>query len=387
MHTAGRIAAITATTINLPATRSSAWSGGATSGATRSVIEIETTDGMRGLGEAPGDAACSLINSRLSPRLIGLSVLDRAAAYAICTGGHQDFGTLWDPTRAFAFGAIEMAMWDITAQCLGVPLYQALGGAVRKAAPFSAYAYTVDLADGYSEAEVPAVMAQIATAAIARTGAEMFEFKIGRHGLECDIATVLAIRDALGPDVALGVDANMGLTIAQARRFFDATRSARLANVEEPVASLAEMARLRTDFGVPISTHCTDFAALAAYPCIDGVVGDLHGNGGIAGNLITARIAQACGRQYWLRSAQETGIAFAAFCHVGMACPEMTRPAQTLIDWVEHTLTLGAPWQVQNGGVTPPARPGLGVELDRAALAEYAARYTAEGPLSYYDRP
>jgi glucarate dehydratase len=387
MNDPNGIARVKATVVNVPALRTCAWSGGATTGCTRTIIEVETADGLVGLGEAPGDGAGALIASRLAARITGLSVLERSSVRRLCVGDHRDFGALWDPVRAFAYAGIEMALWDILAKRLGAPLHAVLGGAVRPAAQFSAYAYSVDTADGYAEAEVPSVMAEIARTSLAESGSSMFEFKIGRHSLDRDIETIYAVREAVGPGIALGVDANMAFSPTQARRFFEATREARLANVEEPVATLAEMERLRRDFGVPISTHCTDFDALGAYPLIEGVVGDLHGDGGLAANLVNAQVAQGFGRQYWLRSCQELGIAFAAFCHIGMASKAMTRPAQTLINWVEHPLTAGPRWRVSEGGVVPPSTPGLGVELDQDALAHYHDRYRREGPLTYYDKP
>lgn len=386
MDGSNAIARITATAVNVPALRTCAWSGGATDGCTRTIVEVETRDGLIGLGEAPGDAAAQLIARRIGERILGASALNRAFVKRAATGDHRDFGSLYDPVGAFAFAGVEMALWDIAAKRLGVPLYEALGGAVRPAAQFTAYAYAVDCTAGYTEAEAPVLMAEIARTSIRTSGSSMFEFKVGRNSLACDIATVYAVREAVGPDIGLGVDANMAFTPAAARRFLEATRDARLANVEEPVSTLAEMQRLRRDFGVPISTHCTDFDALAGYPDIEGVVGDLHGDGGISANLSMANLAARFGRQYWLRSCQELGIAFAAFCHVGMAAKEMTRPGQTLIDWIEHPLTQSAPWKVRDGGVAPPDRPGLGVELDRDALDHYHGRYLREGALTYYDR-
>jgi glucarate dehydratase len=380
------ICRLSATVVNVPSLRPCAWSGGVASGCTRTLIEVETRDGLVGLGEAPGDAPARLIENRIGTRIRGRSALDRSGIRDICIGGHRDFGSLHDPVSTFAFAGIEIALWDILAKRLGIPLYVALGGAVRERAPFGAYAYTVDLSQGYTEADVPGLMAGVARTSIADTGARIFEFKIGRHSLQCDIETTLEVRQAIGPDVLIGVDANMALTVDRARAFIEATRDARLSNIEEPVATLAGMEQLRRDYGIPVSCHCTDFDALRGFPSIDSAVGDLHADGGIAANLVLAELATRFGRRYWLRSCQELGVAFAAFCHLGMACREISRPAQTLINWVEHPLTRGARWCVRDGGVTPPDTPGLGVELDRAALAEYHQRYRNEGPLTYYDR-
>ena len=132
------------------------------------------------------------------------------------------------------------------------------------------------------------------------------------------------------------------------------------------------MARLRREFGVPVSTHCTDLDALKAYPEIDSMVSDPLLQGGIDGTRELMTRAVADGRRFWLRSAWELGIAWAAMCHMGLAWKPLDRPSQTLINWVADDLVVGETWLVRNGGVRPPEAPGLGVELDRAALARYA---------------
>lgn len=61
-------------------------------------------------------------------------------------------------------------------------------------------------------------------------------------------------------------------------------------------------------------------------------------------------------------------------CHLGIALPELDRPAQALINWVGDDLILGPIWQVRNGGVCPPQQPGLGVDLDQPAVERYTVR-------------
>lgn len=347
---------------------------------------MATKDGLVGLGEAPTDKVAGLIAGRFADRLKGINAAETASARLACLGAHRDFGYLADPLSEMAFAAVEVALWDILGQRLGLPLFRLLGGPVRERAPFVAYAYTVDLADGYGEADVPKVMADIARRSVAETKAAIFEFKIGRHSVGCDVATVHAIRDAVGPSVGLAVDANLAMSVDAARRFLAGAGSA-LCTVEEPVATLAEMERLREDFGVPVSTHCTDVEKLKAYPRIDCIVGDLNVDGGIGPVMKLAYAMRGMGKRFWLRSNGETGIAWAALCHLGMASIEMERPAQSLMNWCEDDLVEGETWAVRDGGVRPPERPGLGVSLDRAALKHYAALHAKRGAFSRYDAP
>ena len=78
-------------------------------------------------------------------------------------------------------------------------------------------------------------------------------------------------------------------------------------------------------------------------------------------------------RRFWLRAHWETGIYWAVMCHMGIALPELDRPVQALMNWVSDDLILGPAWKVENGGVRPPGGPGLGIELDREAMARYEA--------------
>ena len=106
---------------------------------------------------------------------------------------------------------------------------------------------------------------------------------------------------------------------------------------------------------------------------IDSVVSDAQLLGGIAATIDYTTRVRALGKCFWLRARWELGIAWAAMCHLGMALPDLERPSQALIDWVEDDLVLGEIWLVRDGGVRPPETPGKGVELDRDALARYAA--------------
>ena len=189
------------------------------------------------------------------------------------------------------------------------------------------------------------------------------------------VVRVAAVQLASGPSVAANLN--------EARRLIAGIVDLDILNFEEPVASLGEMQMLRAEFGVPMSTHCTNFEVLQHYPLIDSVVGDFHHEAGIGPTLMLAAVARAHHRQFWLHTYQELGISWAARCHFGMACPEASHPAQALINWVVDDLILGEPWRVQNGGFRPPERPGLGVELDPDGFARAAETYRTEGELAY----
>ncbi|GAB5471101.1 MAG: mandelate racemase/muconate lactonizing enzyme family protein [Rhodospirillales bacterium] len=337
----------------------------------RTIVEVETDDGLVGLGETRALWAAKIVEERFAPALIGLDARDRAGAKARCLRHKFDYGFPEQLLDVTAFAGIELALWDLAGKAAGLPLFRLLGGPVRERAHFCAYGYPPDPSGGVAEAEVPRLMATLAQESVARTGASLFEFKIARHGLDCDIRTTHAVRDALGDGVEIAVDPNMAYDLGQARRYLTETATARLTNIEEPVAALPQMVELQSDFGIPISTHCTLLDSLSAYPSVVGVVFDLHAKGGIGPTLDFIAEVSALGRQVWLRAAWELGVSFAAMCHLAMAAPELERPSQALMQFPTDDLILGAPWRMSDGGCRPPDSPGLGVDLDRQALQLY----------------
>lgn len=340
----------------------------------RTVVEIETDTGLLGIGETRGIWSAAIINELFAPALIGASVLERRSTRGRCLNKRFDHGFPERFVELTAYSGVELALWDLAGKAAGLPVFRLLGGPARQRANFCAYGYPVDPSDGWEEDDVPRLMAELAVRSLAETGASLFEFKVARlPSVACDIRTVHKVREVVGSDVDIAVDANMGYNREQARRFIAETKSANLANIEEPVASLSETARLRSDFGVPMSTHCTMLDALAAYPPIDAVVIDLHAIGGIEATVTLVSQLSALGKQVWLRSVWELGISFAAMCHLAIALPELSRPSQALANFPLDDLIDGDPWSVSEGGCRPPERPGLGIDLDQTALERYGA--------------
>jgi glucarate dehydratase len=353
---------------------------------TRTILELGTDEGLTGLGECGISAAAPLFNGKLGEKLVGLAIEDLAGAARACHMDFRDHGAISDSTYLKAYAAIEMAMLDLQGKMTGLPVFQLLGGPVRPRAEFGAYAYMFHLATaGMAEKQVPDAMAAYATEAIKRTGAKVFEFKVGRFSTQTDIKTIRKVRDAVGGDIVLGVDANQALDLDGARRLMRGIEGVRLDWFEEPVPLLADMTRLHEEFGIAISSHCLDPEKIIFYPAIAGIVGDLQIQGGMRGLMRSAATFRGLGRRFWQRACLELGIAWAAMVHVGIACPDLMRASQSLIDYVEDDLILGPMWLLQQGGVIPPDKPGLGVELDREALARYAELFRKKGDLTYFD--
>jgi len=369
-----KISSIRATAVNIPLRRRAVMSAGVNDHSTRTIIEIETDSGIAGLGEASYAFAAEVIEKEFAPALIGLDPSDAAVLKRHCLPDALDYGTPLLKVRLAAWGGLDLALWDVLGKAAGLPIYKLLGGGVRERAPFTAYAYSPPDAT-----TAPSAMAKIARDAITATGASIFEFKIGVHSTRVDIDTIIAVHEALDGTADIAVDANMGMTYANAR-FLLREVAPLLENLEEPVASLDQMERLASDFNVNVSSHCTDVGTLLRYPRID-VVPTLDACGGITGARRLAQVVGGLGRRVWLRSHAEAGIGWAAITHLGMSTLELVRPAQSLIDLIADDLIVGDPWLVRDGGVRAPDTPGLGVSLDRKALEECHTRFRKLGEI------
>lgn len=337
----------------------------------RTLVEIETEDGLVGFGETRTAGAAEIIARQFAPVLIGQEVRDLAALRRRCLPRHFDFGYPEILLQWNAYAAIDIALWDLLGKRTGQPLYAMLGGACRDRARYVSYEYAVDPQDGADESDVPRLMAENAARSVAEQGTSYVEFKVGVYSVDCDIATFRAVREKLGPSVEIGVDANMAWDMETARRFILGVAPARLDNLEEPVPDLAGMAALAREHAVPVSTHCFLLDAIRAHPDVRGIVVEPHALGGIPSMRRFVAEATALGRRVWFRSVWELGISWAAMCHMSVAFEELSRPSQSLFNWIGDDLIEGDAWKVRQGGVVPPPLPGLGVELDRAAVDKY----------------
>ncbi|MEO0977538.1 MAG: chloromuconate cycloisomerase, partial [Pseudomonadota bacterium] len=133
-----RITGLKATPVNIPLERPMWWTGGHYPGTSKTIIEVETDQGLTGLGEAPSVDVLAMIQ-HMGERLAGADPLDIAGCESLCVPPWQIVQNTDDSSVVKAFGAIEIALWDLRGKVSGEPLYRLLGGAVRKEIPFTEY--------------------------------------------------------------------------------------------------------------------------------------------------------------------------------------------------------------------------------------------------------
>lgn len=373
------VAEVRATAVNVPMVAPYRFSFGTMASFTSTVVEVVDSDGVVGLGEAPhGDLTATV--TALGARLVGLEPDRLNEAERRCV---PDIGfSAWTDAAATrrAFGALEMAMWDLRAQRAGVPLVEVLGGRVRDRVAFTEY-FALRIGCDRTPAEVVDRCARLA----ADDGVRCFEGKVGVLPPDDELAMLAGIVGEIGHGSVLRVDANGGYTVPTARTVIPRLAALGVAWLEDPCRTLDEAERLRAD-GAPISfsTHEPDLGRAARRGVPDGFCVDVSELGGFRRAQDFVRTCAALGIDCWCYSG-DAGIMTAAYLHLTGAEASLTRPHQSLFRFTADLVVEQGPYRPVGGELDVPTAPGLGVTLDRAALARLHERYRTEGALSSGD--
>ena len=375
-----KITGLKATPVNIPLEKPMWWTGGHYPGTSKTIIEVETNQGLIGLGEAPSVDVLETIRS-MGARLIGSDPLDIAGCEALCLPPWQIVQNTDDSSVVKAFGAIEIALWDLRGKVASEPLYRLLGGAVRKEIPFTEY-FGFRAGGEMSPEEIADYCLRMQE----EHGSTMFEGKLILGDPELEIDTVKALRKSLGRKAMIRLDSNMQWSLPTAMRLFREIEPFNIRNYEDPVATFEEMAELRRQFSIPISTHVPDIRRAVALRAPDYIVTNFAVLGGISRALRFIGACEAMGVGFWCYSG-DAGIATAGYLHMSAAMPWITEPSQSLFRWQIGDVIEGGPFRQINNTVSVPEGPGLGVMLDRGALAHWHNHLIENGPLDHFHDP
>ena len=305
-----KITAIRATPVNIPLEAPYLWSYGSLAGFSKTIVEIETDDGITGLGEGPSHANAATILSAFAPRLIGRDPIDIAGAERLCLPSWRGVSTSIDFASIRAFGAIDMALWDIRGKAWGQPLHMLLGGAVRTEIPFTDY-FGFREAAGKSGGEAsPEAVVDYCLRQRDEHGTSFFEGKVSTADPEPSIGMLRLLREALGDKAMLRIDSNMAYSLTQARMIAREIEPLNIRNWEDPVATPEELAQLRQHTAIPFSMHNVDLRRFAALGVPDAVCTDVNVHGGIGRTLKFIGACEQMGIDFWLYSG-DSGIASA----------------------------------------------------------------------------
>ncbi|MGI8310998.1 mandelate racemase/muconate lactonizing enzyme family protein [Saccharopolyspora hattusasensis] len=326
------------------------------------VVRATSDDGTSGWGEVTllggphwseesAESVVATLAKYLLPRLVGRPI------HSACglVDAHADIRG-----NRFAKAALDIALADLRARTLGIPLGALWGGHHPGTIPLS-----WSLAGRTVEQDI------VEAAERREAGFEIFKIKAGALPLHAELARVTAIREALGPHVSLRIDANQGWSRAQAGRALPVLEQLDIAFVEQPLAAddIAGMAALQTATRIPIAADeslqtLADATALAGSDAARVFVYKVAKHGSLEQARHVAAVAETSGIEGYLGCMIESSIGTAAYlAFAGSGIPlsygcELFGP-QLLVDDLTHD-GIG----YERGAVLPPLGPGLGIDVD-----------------------
>lgn len=328
------------------------------------VIRVRTDEGLEGVGEAT-------VSIRWSGETVwgAVAALDRIFAPGLLG---------YDPTQIesidrrldelargnwFAKSAVEMACWDLKGKAAGKPVYELLGGAVRP----------LTFRSRYSMGAYDVPRARTRAAELVAAGFDTIKVKVGGRA-EDDVARVRAVRDVIGPDRTLVIDANCGWSAETAIRCVNELEDCRLGLVEQPTpdGDFEALARVRRETRPPVMADdiCFDLVdarELIRNECCDVISVYPGKNGGIRKSKAIVDLAARHGIACAMGSNLEFDIATAAMGHLIVACTNLQvekYPGDTLGPSYHQLSIATHPLHISGPHTIITDRPGLGVDID-----------------------
>ncbi len=378
--------------------------------ALRTIVEVVSDDGISGVGETHGGAAALADLEAVRDLVIGrdpfqLAALEQAI-WPNVGGGSESAditrvvgGLRWPPRT---FGAIEVACLDLIGKAIGRPVVDLLGGRVRERVDFSAYLFYKHRGAGgcfgfeRDPAAVPGWptalqhealdaegLVEQAQAMVAAFGFQSLKLKAGVLEPDEELRTIQLLREAFGPGVPLRIDPNAAWSVETSLRYARELEGL-LEYYEDPTDGKQGMAEVARHTSLPLATNmcCVSFADLPETIRLGSVriiLSDHHYWGGLRASVELARVCRSWGIGMSMHSNSHLGISLAAMTHLAAAVPNLTYACDTHYPWQQEEIIAGGKLQFEDGSLAVPKGAGLGVELDRDALARMHEQYLACG--------
>ena len=347
----------------------------------RTFIRVHTDAGLVGLGET-GPSAVHYVNRDALLRRVEQTVKPVIV-------GENPFEYEFIRRKLFYSAdsiAVELACWDIMAQAAGVPLYKLLGSRETcERVPVSAYCFFRLPAQDETGAVTLENHTEHCLSLQRDYGFTTLKLKLGAHHPFDDVPVIRQLREAVGEAAELRIDPNGSWSLPTALRMVKKLEPVDLQFIEEPVrapgpgdstTAIAQMRRLRAATATPIAAdHCYRLDLLAQIirdDAADVVLADVFGCGGIARTVQYCRTAAAFGLGIALHSGAELDIGQIAKVHIQAALFDQIGYAGDAIypEYVDGVL-VGGKLTIADGHMAVPQRPGFGVYLDDAKLAQW----------------
>jgi glucarate dehydratase len=374
--------------------------------ALRAIVEVTTDTGISGLGETYGDAPHLARLQLAAAAVTGADVfnindLRRRVITALtadkAVGGHGMSGMVTgSSTPDRVLSPFDVASLDIQGKILGRPVSDLLGGAVREEIPFSGYLFYKWAGhpgheeDSWGAALDPEGIVRQARRMVDEYGFTALKLKAGVFPPEEEVAAMKALRDEF-PDLPLRIDPNAAWTVETSIRVGKDLDGV-LEYLEDPTPGLDGMAEVRRNVSMPLATNmCVvsfgDVPPSVKAGAVDVILSDHHFWGGLRRSQSLAGITETFGLGLSMHSNSHLGISLAAMVHLAAATPNLDYACDTHWPWKDpgEDVVLAGPLVFRNGAVGVPTAPGLGVELDRDALARLHGQYLTSGMLNRDD--
>ena len=336
------------------------WSGRIDYGAPVILVKIETDEGLVGYGEStasfPAEATLEMLGN-IIPTLIGQSPFD--IDKLIYRSRH--LGLINDTIRMpnLALTGVEMALWDIVGKAAGRPLYQLWGGASRDYVDYF----------GFVQGDTAEELADSARQ-LAEDGHSVIYMKVGR-GEKSDVLNTKAVREAIGSDLRLRVDANEAWNVFTAKNMIKKLAEFDLEFIEQPIdcRSLSALKQVKDSSSVPIAVDQGAYSLEEVYEVCRTQTADVlvlspHETGGASNFKKAAAIGEAARIPVCLHGQFTTGVTDIFHHHLALTLPNLTDGNQIMHSLLVENL-------LESPSVTPVAGrlgllegPGLGVSIN-----------------------
>lgn len=386
-----RIVDVRATTVTVPLDAPLRHANGCHWGRfVRTVVEVETDNGLIGLGEmgGGGESAEAAIRA-LKNYLLGH---DPARLEEMRFLIANPTASLYN-NRTQMLAALEFACLDILGQAWNVPVHRILGGKLRDRIPFASYCFFrfSHARSGTGEVRTADQVVAFAREMKRQFGFSTHKLKAGvfppRYELEIYRALALTF-----PEDRVRFDPNGVLSTEEAIRFGQSIGDLNNDYLEDPVYGMNGMRRVREKVRVPLATNTVvvNFEQLAQNvlnTAVDVILLDTTFWGGIRPCIKAAGVCETFQLGVAVHSSGELGIQLATMLHLGALLPNLSFAADAHYHHLTDDIIDGGRLPYRDGAITVPTGPGLGVRLNRDKLCEYAELYKRLGGYAYDQDP
>jgi glucarate dehydratase len=356
----------------------------------RTIVEVETDEGLIGLGEMGGGGETAEAAFRgLKSYLIGHDPLRlEELRFRIA----NPTASLYN-NRTQMLAAIEFACLDVIGQKWGVPVSEILGGRLRDRVPFASYLFFryANPRDEQGEIRTPEQLLSHARELKKQHGFTSHKLKGGVFPPEYELECYRALASALEGD-RFRFDPNAVWSTETAISFGQHIEDLNNDYLEDPVFGMSGMRRVREKVRLPLATNTIvvnfeQLAANAINTAVDVILLDTTFWGGIRPCIKAATVCETFQLGVAVHSSGELGIQLATMLHLGAVIPNLSFAADAHYHHLVDDIIEGGKLRYENGSIAVPSGPGLGVKLDAEKIAEYSDLYKRLGPYAYDQDP